>query len=415
MAKARRETTRTPGVYKLVGRRTTYEARWRFKNPETGKRDQDSAAFDKLEDAEAHLDKVRAARRSGKYVPASAGKVTFHDMFEGWLKAKRRKQTTIDDYRAVYHKWFQDWDETFVGTIDYDEVCTIMARVVEAGRAPATIKRVYTLLRGTLEHARKSKKIEDNPADAYRDNLASPRRTREPCPINAGQVAALAHEVYDAAIADDLDATTAKRFRLFVQTAAWSGLRAGELTGLRLQDVHPLTSELQVIQTVYPRQGGGWRVDTPKSQESANRTPPLPPTLTNELITFAQDLNLEPDDFLFGTDGTPLSYKHFYKKYFKPAAKECGLPIRFHDLRHTFAALKLSQGYRLDQLKKWMGHSSIKVTIDLYGTWAPEDDDARRKADDAAFLAATPTATVVPLRPASTGTEGATRGPQRRP
>jgi integrase len=74
--------------------------------------------------------------------------------------------------------------------------------------------------------------------------------------------------------------------------------------------------------------------------------------------------------------------------------------LRFHDLRHTFAALKLGQGYGIHELKEWMGDATVSTTIDLYGKWVRGDEDSRRAKDDAAFLAAAPTAPVVRLHSA---------------
>ncbi len=87
-----------------------------------------------------------------------------------------------------------------------------------------------------------------------------------------------------------------------------------------------------------------------------------------------------------------MRYDAFYQRVFKPTVARLGFPtLRIHDLRHSFAALKLAQGYGLHQIKEWMGHSTIVVTIDLYGRLVPEDTAARRAADDAAYLSATPT------------------------
>ena len=61
----------------------------------------------------------------------------------------------------------------------------------------------------------------------------------------------------------------------------------------------------------------------------------------------------------------------------------------------------LAQGYGLHQIKEWMGHSTIVVTIDLYERLAPEDTAARQAADDAAYLSATPKAPVRQLRAAA--------------
>jgi integrase len=42
-------------------------------------------------------------------------------------------------------------------------------------------------------------------------------------------------------------------------------------------------------------------------------------------------------------------------------------PVRFHDLRHTYGSMKIDQGENIYDVQRWMGHSSIQVTIDIYG------------------------------------------------
>lgn len=67
--------------------------------------------------------------------------------------------------------------------------------------------------------------------------------------------------------------------------------------------------------------------------------------------------------------GTPLNANNFYKRKFKPALKAAGIEgnIRWHDLRHTFGSLKLEQGANIYYVQRQMGHSSIQVTVDIYG------------------------------------------------
>jgi integrase len=48
---------------------------------------------------------------------------------------------------------------------------------------------------------------------------------------------------------------------------------------------------------------------------------------------------------------------------------------RTHDLRHTFATLRLSSGVHFMQVSKWLGHSTFTLTLDVYGDYIPEGDD----------------------------------------
>lgn len=68
-------------------------------------------------------------------------------------------------------------------------------------------------------------------------------------------------------------------------------------------------------------------------------------------------------------------------RVYRPAVKRAELaPLRFHDLRHTYAALMVAAGAHAKLLQAQMGHSSITVTLDLYGHYLPGDGSARRRA-----------------------------------
>jgi integrase len=210
-------------------------------------------------------------------------------------------------------------------------------------------------------------------------------RTKEPNPLPLGQVEALAR-----ALPAPLD--------LLIRFAAWSGLRAAEVVGLQVRDLPVLQAEVHVVRTAR-RRGNTVQVGTPKSKKSTGRYVPVQPVLVRLLQAHIAAHSLGPEDYLFGEpDGGPLRYGAFYKGPFKRACRAVGLPtLRFHDLRHTFVVLKLGQGYGIHELKEWMGHSTVNVTIDLYGKWVRGDEEARRAKDDAAFLAVRPAAPVTAL------------------
>ena len=66
--------------------------------------------------------------------------------------------------------------------------------------------------------------------------------------------------------------------------------------------------------------------------------------------------------------GNPVEPDNFYKRRFLPAVKAANIgSLRLHDLRHTFGSLKIEQGENLKYVQQQMGHSSISVTVDVYG------------------------------------------------
>jgi len=81
------------------------------------------------------------------------------------------------------------------------------------------------------------------------------------------------------------------------------------------------------------------------------------------------------------TEGGPLRWRNFYARHFRPAVARARLPkqLRFHDLRHTCAALLIANGRHMEEMKDHLGHSSIRVTSDRYGELFPR---ARQEVAD---------------------------------
>jgi integrase len=71
-------------------------------------------------------------------------------------------------------------------------------------------------------------------------------------------------------------------------------------------------------------------------------------------------------------EGNPLEYYNLKHRHFEKCLAAAGLRrIRFHDLRHTFASLLIQNGESLAYIKDQLGHSSIKMTVDVYGHLVP--------------------------------------------
>jgi integrase len=86
------------------------------------------------------------------------------------------------------------------------------------------------------------------------------------------------------------------------------------------------------------------------------------------------------------TVGTPIRRQNLQRRSFKPLLEEAGLPdIRFHDLRHTFASIALAKGANINGVSKMLGHSSVKITLDVYGHLMPGMQEAILNTLDGVF------------------------------
>ena len=79
------------------------------------------------------------------------------------------------------------------------------------------------------------------------------------------------------------------------------------------------------------------------------------------------------------------------RRYFKPATLEAGLDgLRFHDLRHTCAALLIAQGAHPRAIMERLGHSSVTVSLDRYGHLFPSLDEALTEGLQTTWIEADP-------------------------
>jgi integrase len=135
----------------------------------------------------------------------------------------------------------------------------------------------------------------------------------------------------------------------------------------------------------------GGRLVLGSTKTYAERTVRLPRFLREELAVYLAGRLQDPDGFVFtAAKGGPLRHNNFYQRVFCPALARAGLPaqVRFHDLRHTCAALLIAQGAHPKAIQAHLGHSSIQVTMDRYGHLFPDALEQLADRLDAAWAAA---------------------------
>lgn len=140
----------------------------------------------------------------------------------------------------------------------------------------------------------------------------------------------------------------------------YTGLRLGELCGLRWEDIDLSVKRIKIRRTIQ-KINNDFHIDTPKTLNS-ERIIPIPSFLYDVLKKF------QADDTLYVASGSrdfmqPRTYQYKLKRYLQ----DCGLPEHhFHSLRHTFASRAVELGFDLKSLSEILGHSNVKVTLDLY-------------------------------------------------
>ena len=235
---------------------------------------------------------------------------------------------------------------------------------LKRGQSPKTVQNVIRCLSSLLSHAVEDGLLTVNVALKPGKFLPKVSERRSINPLTREEVAAFLEMVRQRA---------PRYYPLFL-CAVRTGLRMGELLAIQWCDLdfHGRFIEVQRSYT-------HWRITTPKSGESRRVD------MSRELMQTLKDLHTERQlqavangwkevpEWVFCSETGGLLHPHnLRERVFYRLLKAAGLrQVRFHDLRHTFASLLLQQGESPVYVKDQMGHSSIQVTVDLYGYLIP--------------------------------------------
>ena len=156
-----------------------------------------------------------------------------------------------------------------------------------------------------------------------------------------------------------------ERWYDFFYTELTTGLRRGEICGLKWEDFDAENGKLKVRRSVAKRKGGGLNIGETKT-ETGTRTIVLPPSLLKTLVAYKETVDSEwmfPSPTDNGRPRNPSSVRKRLQLILERAGCK---KVRFHDLRHTFATMALEHGMDVKTLSATIGHVSSATTLDIY-------------------------------------------------
>ena len=346
------------------------ETKWDVRYRDEGRR-QRKKTFDRKIDATRFANTVEADLLRGDWIDPNRGKETFDVWAERWLTTLGdKKPKTAESYESIVRKHllprFGTWP---IGAIEYPTVLTFISELQASGLGAGTIRNIRDVLRLVLQLAVRSGALKSNPVVGVK--VAKSRR-KEMIFLEPDQIIRLAEEV----------SRPPQRYRrgerrkdgypeygLLVRTAAFTGLRAGELVALRRKAIDLSGRRIHVRESASEARGNLQIVAT-KTYE--HRAVPVPASLALDLSEHVN--GLDSQRFVWSSpQGGPLRYGNWFKRHFKPAVERAGLDegTRFHDLRHSYAAMLISKGAHPRSIMERLGHSTITVTLDTYGHLFP--------------------------------------------
>lgn len=280
----------------------------------------------------------------------------------GWKPATRR------DYRSALsvHLIGTDekpgpWRDVPVERVTTRAIEDWRSRALSAGLQRRTAVKLHAIMHSILELARKRHGLPSNAA-ADVEKLRDRYHPEDYDFYAPEEVLALVR-----AAASEQDGT------LFL-TAAFAGLRLGEVLALRVRDVDFEADLLRVMGSVDPVEGVG----TTKS--GRGRTVPMVPAVAQALARLlSRERFTDPEDFVFvGEAGRHLDGSALRRRYRDAQTRAELRPLRFHDLRHTFGSLAINVGSQVE-VQTWMGHADSRTTA-RYLHYKRRSDEAKRLA-----------------------------------
>jgi integrase len=313
------------------------------------------------------LAKALSDRESG--LTFDAGSLVLADYLDRWLEDSVRdsvKQRTFENYAYVVSLHLAPTlGHLKLKALSPAHVQGLYRSKLDSGLSRRTVQLIHTTLCKALKQAVRWGLVPYNVTEA----VTSPRpNKKEIHPLTPREARTL------------LEAAKGERFEALYVLAITSGLRRGELLGLRWTDVDLERGYVQMRQQLI-RTKGGLTFTSPKGGKSRSvrlTTSAVKALENHRERQLEEKLRLaglwNENGLVFTTViGTPMDGDNLVKRSFKPLMGRTQLPqIRFHDLRHTFATLLLSRGTHPKVVQEMLGHADISQTMDTYSHVLPD-------------------------------------------
>jgi integrase len=289
--------------------------------------------------------------------------ILLKDFATDWLEDRRHRlrDTTLEQYESKIKKWINP----LMGEMKIQNIKPIHAQkfanqLLET-LIPSTAKKIYSILKMIFKHAVSLEVISKNPLE----NVSIQEKRNQ---VNTWTFEELNHFL-NVVKKDDLF-----YYNVFA-TAAYTGLRKGEVLGIRRSDVDLKNHVITVTQSIAETKKEGVHISRLKTPSSYRQVAidPYVTSILKEQIKKNNEMRLKfgPEyndlDLVFchldGMMYRPTSLNRPFRKYIELSGVSY---IRFHDMRHTHATLLLELNVNPKIVADRLGHSTVKITLDTY-------------------------------------------------
>jgi integrase len=359
-----------------------YMARYTVQTPEGSKRK--TIYGKKRQDVADQLAKALADRADGVVVDDK--NLTMGEYLDRWLSNSVRgtvRESTYsrDKYLVTNHI------KPSIGRVKLKNVSALHLQGLyrerlDSGLSASTVQKIHHVLHKGLRQAVRWNLVPRNPADDVKAPTPMPKEMH---PLSAHEARCL------------LEAAQDERLEALYVLAVHTGMRRGELLGLKWSDVDLENSRIGIRRTLTRTDGGKrYTLGDPKTKRS-HRTVRITPQavealrrhLTNQMEEMERLGDIYIDQGLvFTTEvGTLINPSNLRQRSFTPLLERAGLPrIAFNDLRHTCASLLFQKNVHPKFVQELLGHASVAITIDTYSHMLPGMGSEAADAIESTFL-----------------------------
>lgn len=314
-----------------------------------GKQVAAETTFQTKADARAWLSAVETDIRRGDHVEPITTTIKFGDYAREWLNNRPLRPRTLGTYESQLVHILRTFERAEIGDIASKDVRVWFGKLTRSGMSRNTAAKVYRLFRTIMGTAVEDGLLRSNPVAIK--GAASERIAERPL-LTWDDVARLAESIEP-------------KFLALVWTAAASGLRFGELTGLDRSRIDLGNRTIRVDRALAAIKGDGPVLGPPKSA-AAYRTVALPAQACEILAAHMETYVAASSESLIFTSvkGSPLLNRYFapYWQLAKISA-DVDQTVRFHDFRHLAGTTAASAGGSLREIMARMGHASSDAAL----------------------------------------------------
>lgn len=344
-------------------------------DPETGKKKAKWIKIGRCDEiskrkAKAALERLKVEQSESTVYSKN---VLFADWVQEWYEHRANTaglaQTTLCSYKNYIENHIDPYfrqRKVILQKIKAVDIQRFYDKLIQDGLSARSVQRYHTVVKQVLDYAYKQGIINENPI--LRVELPKAPRTQHGTAYTIEEVLTLFKVVKN------------ERLAPVIHLAAWYGLRRGEILGLTWNNVDLDACTMDICQTV-TRVNELVIAPRTKTSSSLRRL-----WLTEETCQLLRQLRHQQlvervkfgesyivNDFVFKMENGDMMKPEYVSITFKKLLEENGLRhIRFHDLRHTAATLLLESGVQIQDVSRYLGHSNISVTMDVYGHLSTE-------------------------------------------